>query len=362
VLYEIIAGRGPFDDEGDGHKIAAAHMTKFPLPASHFAPVPRELDILLMAALAKNPDARPRDAFSFAASLRNLKRRLEETRPHESTENRVTAGAVLGPESTPGLAAGPSTTPDGSPPPATGTASTAAFNAKTTLMGMPNPTVAPSLAKTSPNVFATTHDVRDRVATTNRFGTDTLPMPQHSTEALPPRWQPPAPPEEEEGPGQGAGEPDIHWPPEREPILSDEPQVRSLPVSGSPRRTFWPVALAGAAAVIATVIAIRVAPFRSSSWTQPPLDTRAAMVAPGAAPVPLAKVETLIPAPTIAPPAFEDPTVAPRASAAKALPAPAPSGAPATSTNAPTSAPSGHSPVRKGDPVPPVNKRPGAGF
>src|SRR5580704_10201929 len=32
VLYEIVAGRGPFDDEGDSNRIAAAHMHKFPLP------------------------------------------------------------------------------------------------------------------------------------------------------------------------------------------------------------------------------------------------------------------------------------------------------------------------------------------
>src|SRR6202012_4342947 len=45
VIYEMIAGRGPFDDEGDANRIAAAHLHKFPLPVSHFVPVPRELDV-----------------------------------------------------------------------------------------------------------------------------------------------------------------------------------------------------------------------------------------------------------------------------------------------------------------------------
>src|SRR5258708_7052113 len=67
VLFEIIAGRGPFDDEGDPVRISGAHLHKLAPPVSKFVTVPRELDDLLRAALAKDPDARPRDAFSFAA-------------------------------------------------------------------------------------------------------------------------------------------------------------------------------------------------------------------------------------------------------------------------------------------------------
>src|SRR5579859_2871834 len=74
VLFEMVAGRGPFDDAGDPHKIAAAHLHK-PAPLlSHFVVVPPELDSLVNAALSKLPEHRPRDAFSFAASLRNLKK------------------------------------------------------------------------------------------------------------------------------------------------------------------------------------------------------------------------------------------------------------------------------------------------
>ena len=44
VLYEVIAGHGPFDDEGDASRIAAAHMNQPPPPVSPFATVPRGLD------------------------------------------------------------------------------------------------------------------------------------------------------------------------------------------------------------------------------------------------------------------------------------------------------------------------------
>jgi serine/threonine protein kinase len=74
VIYEMVAGRGPFDAEGDSQKIGSAHLHKAPPSVTKHVTVPKELDSLLLAALSKSPDARPRDAFSFAASLRNLER------------------------------------------------------------------------------------------------------------------------------------------------------------------------------------------------------------------------------------------------------------------------------------------------
>jgi eukaryotic-like serine/threonine-protein kinase len=59
VIYEIIAGRGPFDDEGDASKIGAAHVNKNAPRLSTFVGVPKELDGLVMAALAKDPALRP---------------------------------------------------------------------------------------------------------------------------------------------------------------------------------------------------------------------------------------------------------------------------------------------------------------
>src|SRR3984957_19270643 len=47
VLYEMITGRGPFDNEGDPHKVAAAHLHRTAPPMSHFVVIPPELDALV---------------------------------------------------------------------------------------------------------------------------------------------------------------------------------------------------------------------------------------------------------------------------------------------------------------------------
>src|SRR5580704_11171737 len=46
VLYEMIAGRGPYDDEGESRHIAAAHMNKPAPPLSRFVPVTAELEMV----------------------------------------------------------------------------------------------------------------------------------------------------------------------------------------------------------------------------------------------------------------------------------------------------------------------------
>ena len=293
VLYEILAGRGPFDEEGDAHRIAAAHMNKFPLPVSQFVSVPRELDVLLMAALAKNPDARPRDAFSFAASLRNLKRSIEGVQFRDPTENRVTASAVIGPASSVSLAGGRAESNS------TETPFGATGSPKTTRVGMPTPTLAPSLAHTSPFPFATTHDARDRAATTNTLGPDTIPEPQHGTEALGAQWPQPAA-------QLGEASTEIQWPQERLPILSDEPQVRSLPVPASPRRGLRPTALAAVGAVLAVmaVIGTRYGAGRGATVSAG-ARSKAVLVAPAAISPSSATPVVTLAAPTIAPPRAE---------------------------------------------------------
>jgi len=85
VLYEMIAGRGPFDDAGDAYAIGAAHAQVPPPPLSRFAPsVPPVTARLVMSAIAKNPHERPRDSFSFASELRRLLRE-EEAGPRSAT-------------------------------------------------------------------------------------------------------------------------------------------------------------------------------------------------------------------------------------------------------------------------------------
>jgi serine/threonine protein kinase len=72
VLYEMVAGGGPFDEETTDKGIARAHLEKDPPALGDRARVPPELHALVMSALSKDPEARPKDAFTFAARLREL--------------------------------------------------------------------------------------------------------------------------------------------------------------------------------------------------------------------------------------------------------------------------------------------------
>lgn len=95
VLYEMLAGRGPFDDAGDAYAVGLAHAKKAAPPLSAFVRVPPSLaglEALVMRALAKEPSDRPRDAFTFASQLRRLSRE-QDAAPHAVTA--VTAEAVL---------------------------------------------------------------------------------------------------------------------------------------------------------------------------------------------------------------------------------------------------------------------------
>jgi tRNA A-37 threonylcarbamoyl transferase component Bud32 len=70
TLYEMVTGAPPFLEP----TVARAYhrlLSEPALPASQLAPrpLPAELDTLLGAALAKDPDARPADARAFAAAL-----------------------------------------------------------------------------------------------------------------------------------------------------------------------------------------------------------------------------------------------------------------------------------------------------
>ncbi len=76
VLYEMIAGRGPFDNLEGEMQIGKAHIDAPPPPLSRFVPVSPDLENLVMSALQKVPELRPRDSFTFASSLREIKKRL----------------------------------------------------------------------------------------------------------------------------------------------------------------------------------------------------------------------------------------------------------------------------------------------
>ena len=93
VLYEMVAGRGPFDEIGDAYAIGAAHAQRPPPALSTFmSSVPPELERIVMSALAKSPADRPRDCFSFASELRRLLK-YEESAPRSMTAVNVLTSA-----------------------------------------------------------------------------------------------------------------------------------------------------------------------------------------------------------------------------------------------------------------------------
>jgi serine/threonine-protein kinase len=98
VVYEMIAGVGPFDELKDSNKIAAAHLSRVPPLFRDFdIEVPEALERLVRTALSKEAGKRPKDAFTFAAQLRNVKRALSAGRISESPTSRPTEVPVVGP-------------------------------------------------------------------------------------------------------------------------------------------------------------------------------------------------------------------------------------------------------------------------
>ena len=80
VIYEMIAGRSPFDAESNVD-LAAKHLSDTPEPPSKFTPleVPAGLDEVILKGLAKNPDERYQSAAEFAQALVSVARPGEET-------------------------------------------------------------------------------------------------------------------------------------------------------------------------------------------------------------------------------------------------------------------------------------------
>ena len=80
VIYEMIAGRSPFDAESNVD-LAAKHLSDTSEPPSKFTPleVPAGLDAVILKGLAKNPDERYQSAAEFAQALVSVVRPGEET-------------------------------------------------------------------------------------------------------------------------------------------------------------------------------------------------------------------------------------------------------------------------------------------
>jgi serine/threonine-protein kinase len=70
MLYEMVAGRPPFDAPGGAYAIIAAHLHQAPKSPADVNPrVPRELARIILKALAKSPAERFSSARDFLAAL-----------------------------------------------------------------------------------------------------------------------------------------------------------------------------------------------------------------------------------------------------------------------------------------------------
>ena len=74
VLYELLTGKTPFDGETPV-EIAMKHLSNAPSPPSKLRPdIPPELDMVVLRALAKNPDDRYQSADEMEADLERVAR------------------------------------------------------------------------------------------------------------------------------------------------------------------------------------------------------------------------------------------------------------------------------------------------
>src|SRR5215467_3330508 len=74
VLYELLTGKTPF--EGDTPvEIAMKHLSATPQPPSKLRPdIPRDLDMVVLRALAKDPDDRYQSADEMEGDLERVSR------------------------------------------------------------------------------------------------------------------------------------------------------------------------------------------------------------------------------------------------------------------------------------------------
>lgn len=90
VLYELLAGRGPFDDVSGLEALRFAHCHRPAPPPSRFAPqhVPPDVDALVLRALAKSPNERFVSADAMLAEMAAL-RAAPKTAAHSMQDAHV---------------------------------------------------------------------------------------------------------------------------------------------------------------------------------------------------------------------------------------------------------------------------------
>ena len=94
VLYEMLAGRVPFDGDS-AVTIALKQVSEAPVPPSAYnMAVPPELDAIVLRALEKEPERRYADADEFIAALEAVRQQLALMPSGQST---AAFGAIVGP-------------------------------------------------------------------------------------------------------------------------------------------------------------------------------------------------------------------------------------------------------------------------
>ncbi len=92
VLYELLAGRGPFDHHREGLALIETLLHELPRSVTHYAPhVESGLAELLASALAKEPASRPRDARTFTARIDALSSARPGRARHDTVPDDVEA-------------------------------------------------------------------------------------------------------------------------------------------------------------------------------------------------------------------------------------------------------------------------------
>ena len=80
VLFEMVAGVGPFDDARDANELLLAHLAREAPPLSSLVMgVSPELERILLSMLAKDIRARPTHARKIAQQLRDFSTRHQQT-------------------------------------------------------------------------------------------------------------------------------------------------------------------------------------------------------------------------------------------------------------------------------------------
>jgi serine/threonine-protein kinase len=93
ILFEMVAGVGPFDTARDANELFLAHLARSAPPLSSAAPgVPPELDRWVARLLAKRPAERPTDAESVATALRSLRAAVDRPAGAQGDGERTLSG------------------------------------------------------------------------------------------------------------------------------------------------------------------------------------------------------------------------------------------------------------------------------